>query len=251
MYRRLKEGRDSTDPLEPAFPWAEWPERWEQAQDGITRLGLIHGVFDTYTATPKEVAERIRYVLELTCEYASAVHTRVIQRQIWEACMNVVTRRFFSLNKGYAEIYALSAPVIETIFWFFENAFDIKCNAWTSRSTDKVNDHVLREIQWFFRNFWQVIWQDYYQDGRHAQFKPTIVRFMAEMGTLSLLMPNANREDKESAWSRFDQASIDILEEVALKEAGPVLNLESAVRKGSQAAVLLIAIRAANPRYVK
>lgn len=251
MYRKLKEPDSPIESLKPDFAWAEWPERWRQASDGITRLGLIHGVFDTYTRTPQEVDERIRYILELTCEYTKPFHDRVIQRQIWEASINVVTRRFFSPNKGAAEIYKLSPAVIEAIFWFFENTFHIKDNVWKTRAIDGVSEHVSRELKWFFNNLWRVIWEDTYKDGKHAKFKPTIIHFMAEMGTLSLLMPNAKGVGNEGSWLRFDQASVDVLEELALKEAGKVLNVESAVRRGSQAAVLLLAIRAANPLYVK
>ncbi len=255
------------------LPWAYWKEKWKEADDASTCLGLLHGGFKTNAYVPEEEEERLRFFLLIAQGYGN--------RSLSHGDMLFSGKAFSVLADQLADILEQRLPLfspeaVEAVLHFFrprENNLveggGLQNFPRMPDADDKSRHYPLWKMAEVCRAWCRLMWDtaSYGEDcrpGGHwpkneatlaalkaARPKILEILYAFKRGELERLLDpqmafendDVNRPVIRVRWEIFTADCLKKLEELALR-SGPTLPW--AVTAGSSAARVLLVVRAAH-----
>ncbi len=216
--------------------WEEWKERWEACTDYPTAAGLLHAVFDTEIGKPlyhgsyENEVERICLMLDIADGHR--VHG-ISNKEVREQAFVVLTTQFFK-KCGYDSITNLGPEVRQKLLWFFraegQRDFMTRNVSWVVYSKE---EYLMQLASRYLEQFCTFMW-------RAGHLRLEILELLYAYRELLTFLPGPLSSGMHD-WDPFTDEVEAKLEELMLRDAA---SIEEGVLLGSQAARLLIQVRA-------
>lgn len=241
-YQRLRSVEQPPKELirESFMTFTSWEKKWKDADWTHERIGLLHQIYGTL-GSGKIV---FRHLLEIADEYHGLNKFRgksdrhgYSKADIASVALEIAAKRQLKADKLY-ELYT-DPEKLACFFWFFRvedgKVVNRNLTGWHEPQATHV-DKALEElcVGVFER-----------KDDALAQYRPNAVRILAALNKLSLIVPRRGKNILEHPWNRFDEASLQTLEELAIQDAQRLggTSVDFALVHGSEPAAVYIAAK--------